>query len=153
MAFIDYYRVLGVDKNATQKDIRKAYLKLAKKYHPDINDKDADAKERFQQINEANEVLSDPRSVRSMTNMVKTGDMPRSSKHNDNNMAITTLEDSEGSATSAAAPETAVSSATSSRVSSVDEVSTGSTMPRVRDRTCRPSFHLRFAKLHKHTKE
>ncbi len=60
MAFIDYYRVLGVDKNATQKDIRKAYLKLAKKYHPDINDKDADAKERFQQINEANEVLSDP---------------------------------------------------------------------------------------------
>ena len=60
MAFIDYYKVLGVDKSATQQDIRKAYRKLAKKYHPDVNSTDADAKERFQQINEANEVLSDP---------------------------------------------------------------------------------------------
>ena len=60
MEFIDYYKVLGVDKSATQQDIRKAYRKLAKKYHPDVNSTDADAKERFQQINEANEVLSDP---------------------------------------------------------------------------------------------
>lgn len=60
MAYIDYYKVLGVDKNATQQDIRKAYRKLAKKYHPDVNSTDTDAKERFQQINEANEVLSDP---------------------------------------------------------------------------------------------
>lgn len=60
MAYIDYYKVLGVDRNATQQDIRKAYRKLAKKYHPDVNSTDSDAKERFQQINEANEVLSDP---------------------------------------------------------------------------------------------
>lgn len=60
MAFIDYYKVLGVDKNATQQDIRKAYRKQAKRYHPDINKEDPQAKERFQEINEANEVLSDP---------------------------------------------------------------------------------------------
>ena len=60
MAFIDYYKVLGVDKNATQEEIRKAYRKLAKRYHPDINKDDSNAKERFQEINEANEVLGDP---------------------------------------------------------------------------------------------
>lgn len=60
MAFIDYYKVLGVDRNATQEEIRKAYRKQAKKYHPDINKDDPQAKERFQEINEANEVLGDP---------------------------------------------------------------------------------------------
>lgn len=60
MAFIDYYKVLGLDRNATQKDIRKAYRKLAKEYHPDVNKDDSQAKERFQEVNEANEVLSDP---------------------------------------------------------------------------------------------
>lgn len=60
MAFIDYYKVLGVDKSATQEDIRKAYRRLAKRFHPDINKEDANAKERFQEINEANEVLGDP---------------------------------------------------------------------------------------------
>lgn len=60
MAFIDYYKILGVDKNATQEEIRKAYRKQAKRYHPDINKDDPQAKERFQEINEANEVLSDP---------------------------------------------------------------------------------------------
>ena len=59
MAFIDYYKVLGVEKSATQEEIRKAYRKLAKKYHPDINKDDPQAKERFQEINEANEVLGD----------------------------------------------------------------------------------------------
>ncbi|MFT3822954.1 MAG: J domain-containing protein [Chitinophagaceae bacterium] len=58
--FIDYYKVLGVDKNATQDDIKKAYRKLARKHHPDLNPDDANAKKLFQQINEANEVLSDP---------------------------------------------------------------------------------------------
>ena len=60
MAFIDYYKVLGVDKNATQEEIRKAYRKQAKRYHPDINKDDPQAKERFQEINEANEVLGNP---------------------------------------------------------------------------------------------
>ncbi len=58
--FIDYYKVLGVDKNASTDDIKKAYRKLARKFHPDLNPDDADAKKKFQQINEANEVLSDP---------------------------------------------------------------------------------------------
>jgi curved DNA-binding protein len=60
MEFIDYYKVLEVDKNATEADIKKAYRKLARKYHPDLNPNDAGAKKKFQQINEANEVLSDP---------------------------------------------------------------------------------------------
>lgn len=60
MAFIDYYNVLGIDKGASTEDIKKAYRKLARKYHPDLNPNDKDANARFQQINEANEVLSDP---------------------------------------------------------------------------------------------
>ncbi|HET6996260.1 MAG TPA: J domain-containing protein [Chitinophagaceae bacterium] len=60
MEFIDYYKVLGVDKSATEDDIKKAYRKLARKYHPDLNPNDKEAHKRFQQINEANEVLSDP---------------------------------------------------------------------------------------------
>ena len=59
MAFIDYYKVLGVERNASQEEIKKAYRKLAKKYHPDINKDNPQAQERFQEINEANEVLSD----------------------------------------------------------------------------------------------
>ena len=60
MEFIDYYKLLGVDKNATQEDIKKAYRKLARKLHPDLNPNDKEAHKKFQQINEANEVLSDP---------------------------------------------------------------------------------------------
>src|SRR4051812_48365146 len=60
MAFIDYYETLGVSKNATEDDIRKAYRKLARKHHPDLNPDDKEAHKKFQQINEANEVLSDP---------------------------------------------------------------------------------------------
>jgi len=60
MTFIDYYRILGIEKKATPADIKSAYRKLARKYHPDLNPNDADAKKNFQQINEANEVLSDP---------------------------------------------------------------------------------------------
>ncbi|VXB92146.1 Molecular chaperone DnaJ [Flavobacterium sp. 9AF] len=60
MEFIDYYKILEIDKNATADDIKKAYRKLARKWHPDVNPNDANAKIKFQQINEANEVLSNP---------------------------------------------------------------------------------------------
>src|SRR3984885_6882465 len=60
MAFIDYYQKLGVDKKASEKDIKNAYRKLARKYHPDLNPNDTEANKKFQQLNEANEVLSDP---------------------------------------------------------------------------------------------
>jgi len=60
MAFIDYYKILGVDKTASEKDIKNAYRKLARKHHPDLNPNDPEANKKFQQLNEANEVLSDP---------------------------------------------------------------------------------------------
>ncbi|MBU2975714.1 DnaJ C-terminal domain-containing protein [Zobellia sp. B3R18] len=57
MEYIDYYKVLGVSKNATEKDIKKAYRKMARKYHPDVNPNDVEAEKKFKEINEANEVL------------------------------------------------------------------------------------------------
>ncbi|WP_423999663.1 DnaJ C-terminal domain-containing protein [Maribacter sp. IgM3_T14_3] len=60
MDFIDYYKILEIDKKASQADIKKAYRKLARKLHPDLNPNDKTAHEKFQRINEANEVLSDP---------------------------------------------------------------------------------------------
>ena len=59
MEFVDYYKILGVDKSASQEDIKKAYRKLARKHHPDLNPNNKEAHKLFQQINEANEVLSD----------------------------------------------------------------------------------------------
>jgi curved DNA-binding protein len=60
MNYIDYYKVLGLSKDASEKDIKKAYRSLARKYHPDVNPGDNEAEKKFKEINEANEVLSDP---------------------------------------------------------------------------------------------
>ncbi|MDD4150513.1 MAG: J domain-containing protein [Bacteroidales bacterium] len=60
MAFIDYYKILGVSKSATEKEIKAAYRKLARKYHPDLNPDNKEAEKKFKEINEANEVLSAP---------------------------------------------------------------------------------------------
>jgi len=58
MKFIDYYKILEIDQKATESDIKKAYRKLARKYHPDLNPNDQEAEKKFKEINEANEVLS-----------------------------------------------------------------------------------------------
>lgn len=58
MTFVDYYEILGVPKNATEAEIKKAYRKLARKHHPDLNPGDKEAEKKFKKINEANEVLS-----------------------------------------------------------------------------------------------
>lgn len=60
MDYVDYYKILELDKKCSASDVKKAYRKMARKYHPDLNPNDKTAKSRFQQINEANEVLSDP---------------------------------------------------------------------------------------------
>jgi len=58
MAFIDYYKILELDKNATEAEVKKAYRKMARKYHPDLNPNNKEAEKKFKEINEANEVLS-----------------------------------------------------------------------------------------------
>lgn len=60
MASVDYYKILGLQNNASADDIKKAYRKLARKYHPDMNPGDKEAEKKFKELNEANEVLSNP---------------------------------------------------------------------------------------------
>ncbi len=60
MEYKDYYKILGVSRNATEKEIKQAYRRLARKYHPDVNPGNKEAEERFKEINEAHEVLTDP---------------------------------------------------------------------------------------------
>lgn len=59
MEFIDYYKILEIQKTAKESEVKSAYRKLARKYHPDLNPNNKDAEARFKEINEANEVLSD----------------------------------------------------------------------------------------------
>jgi DnaJ-class molecular chaperone len=61
MSHEDYYRTLGVSRDTAAADVKKAYRKLARKYHPDVNPGDKQAEERFKKISEAYEVLSDPK--------------------------------------------------------------------------------------------
>lgn len=75
MEYIDYYKILGLNKDASTDDIKKAYRKLARKHHPDLNPNDKEAVKLFQQINEANEVLSDPEKRKNMISTVQTGNM------------------------------------------------------------------------------
>ena len=60
MAFIDYYKILGVDKTIAQKDVKRAYLKRAKQFHPDLHPDDPKAKAKFQALTEAYDVIGDP---------------------------------------------------------------------------------------------
>src|SRR6266511_3501124 len=60
----DYYKILGVDRKASEKDIKSAYRKLARKFHPDVNPGDKQAEDKFKEIGEAYEVLSDPEKRR-----------------------------------------------------------------------------------------
>ena len=64
MAFIDYYKILGVDKTIAQKDVKRAYLKRAKQFHPDLHPDDPKAKAKFQALQEAYDVIGDPEKRR-----------------------------------------------------------------------------------------
>src|SRR2546425_9993154 len=68
----DYYEILGVKKSASTEDIRKAFRKLARKYHPDVNPGDKTAEEKFKALSEANDVLSDPKKRKITTNSGST---------------------------------------------------------------------------------
>ena len=85
MANKDYYKILGVERNASEDEIKSAYRKLAKKYHPDLNKDNPDAAEKFKEINEAYEVLGDEKK-RSNYDQFGSGDGPQFSGFNTGGM-------------------------------------------------------------------
>ena len=82
MAFIDYYKILGVDKTIAQKDVKKAYLKRAKQFHPDLHPDDPKAQAKFQALQEAYDVIGDPekRKKYDQYGEKRNGARPNSSK-------------------------------------------------------------------------
>ena len=95
MAFIDYYKILEVDKKATEAEIKKAYRKLARKYHPDLNPNDKEAERKFKELNEANEVLSHVENRKNMISTAKTGKMESSLKNPNSNVSIKVINNKE----------------------------------------------------------
>ena len=73
MAFIDYYKILGVDRNIPQDQVREAYRKRAKQFHPDLHPNDPKAKAKFQALNEAYDVISDPEKRKKYDSMARNG--------------------------------------------------------------------------------
>src|SRR5215469_5242151 len=74
MEFRDYYKILGVDRKASAAQIKSAYRKLARKYHPDVNPNNKDAERQFKEINEAYQVLSDPEKRKKYDELVADWD-------------------------------------------------------------------------------
>ena len=75
----DYYTILGVGRSASEKEIRQAYRRLARKYHPDVNPGDKAAEAKFKEINEAHEVLADPEKRQKYDRLETSGSMLSSS--------------------------------------------------------------------------
>lgn len=149
MAYIDYYKILGVDKGASQDDVKKAYKKLARKYHPDLNPNDPDAHRKFQEINEANEVLSDPEKRK------KYDQYGENWKHADEFEAqqqqYRQYQNGQGGGATGAAPVTAANSPTSSNRCSEAWAAEADAATVSADRTTRQSCRSLWQTLPKHT--
>ena len=125
MAFVDYYKILGVDKNIPQKDVKKAYLKRAKQFHPDLHPYDPKAKAKFQAFLRLMMSLATLRSVLSTISMVSSGARQRASVEKEAQAALAEAGEPIPSraSTSQASRDRVGDSLRSSRVSSVVDVS------------------------------